>query len=160
MDLIADFCYGIPIEDRLEKSNIAHVLCSASYLEMSGPENLQEVCRSQLEKLTATNVTACLQILDNCTDVCLAAEAEGVSRRCIEVAAHHFKSSYENACIDDFCDSLKGLPTSWFVQLIETMQAKEYRISLITSLSACYIDGIVETYNRGGKSSFLQQFFN
>ena len=32
VDLIVDFCYGIPVQDNLDESNIAHMLCLLCFI--------------------------------------------------------------------------------------------------------------------------------
>ena len=51
MIAIADFCYGVTIDDKLTTKNIGHVTCAAIYLQMSGSGNLSEICQSKLKKL-------------------------------------------------------------------------------------------------------------
>ena len=65
MELIADFCYGLPMRDKLTTANIGHVMCASSYLQMSGTDNLSELSEAKLRELT-TNVRNCFKVLVSC----------------------------------------------------------------------------------------------
>ena len=95
INVIVDFCYGISVQDRLDESNIAHVLCCSSYLQMCGEKNLEMICRYTLKMLTEQQLTSCLAILNNCTDIGVAAE-EGVIEECLQAAVLQFKSQQDN----------------------------------------------------------------
>ena len=155
INLIVDFCYGIPPQDRLDESNIAHVLCAASYLQMSGHNNLTEICEDKLRELTEQNLTSCLTILYNCTDIGVVAEREGVTEKCVEAAVRHFKSyeEDENGPSDDLCKSLnfENLPIRWMEQILEIMQQSECDMSMITFVSTACITSIINCYDKGSQ---------
>ncbi|XP_062501738.1 uncharacterized protein LOC134178847 [Corticium candelabrum] len=155
INLIVDFCYGMRGQDRLDESNIAHVLCSALYLQMSGQNNLTGICRDKLRKLTEQNLTSCLTILDNCTDIGVVAEREGVMEKCVEAAVRHFQSyeEDENGPFDDFCKSvgLENLPIRWMEQILEKMQQSECDLAMITSVSTVYVTSIISCYYEGSQ---------
>ena len=155
MKSIVDFCYGISIQDRLDESNIAHVLCAASYLQMSGHNNLEEICGDKLKKLTKHKLTRCLTILYNCTDIGVVAEREGVTEKCMEAAVHLFKSYDEDKSgpTDKLCKSLNlgNLPIPWMKQILEKMQQSGCDMSTITSVST----GFVQARRRSLTSSIF-----
>ena len=155
INLIVDFCYGIPVQDRLDESNIGHVLCAASYLQMSGHNNLTEICEDKLRELTEQNLTSCLTILYNCTDIGVVAEREGVTEKCVEAAVRHFKSyeEDENGPSDDLCKSLnfENLPIRWMEQILEIMQQSECNMSMITFVSTACVTSIINCYDKGNQ---------
>ena len=156
MKSIVDFCYGISIQDRLDESNIAHVLCAASYLQMSGHNNLEEICGDKLKKLTKHKLTRCLTILYNCTDIGVVAEREGVTEKCMEAAVRHFKSYDEDKSgpTDKLCKSLnlENLPIPWMKQILEKMQQSGCDMSMITSVSTVCAGSIISYYHNGGQT--------
>ena len=77
MELIADFCYGLPISLTLE--NISHVMCAANYLQI---RNLTAMCRPKLDQLIEESTSNCFKILSYCIDIELSAEVAGVTDSC------------------------------------------------------------------------------
>ena len=154
MTLIADFCYGIPIEDKLTTKNIGHVTCAAIYLQMSGSGNLSELCQSNLKKLTS-DVSSCLEVLENCADVAEVAQSEGVSTLCVKTAVEHWCKLNIKAWnwfrhkqrLSSWLSQLKNLPVNWTVAIIDLMQTREERCNhLTTYFVAGYIDFIMQCF--------------
>ncbi|XP_062501521.1 uncharacterized protein LOC134178650 [Corticium candelabrum] len=155
MTLIADFCYGIPTEDKLTTKNIGHVTCAAIYLQMSGSGNLSELCQSRLKKLSS-DAYNCLEILENCADVAEVAQSEGVSTFCVKTAVEHWCKlnikawnwfRHKQRLSSSWLSQLKNLPVNWTVAIIDLMQTREERCShLTTYFVAGYIDFIMQCF--------------
>ena len=151
ISVIVDFCYGISVQDRLDESNIAHVLCCALYLQMCGEKNLAMICRNTLKMLTERQLTNCLAILNDCTDIGVAAEKEGVIEECLQAAVLHFKSqegNYEFEALDDLSNSvnLKDFPIHWIEQILEKMRQEECHLSITAFVSTVHISSIISCY--------------
>ncbi|XP_062500873.1 uncharacterized protein LOC134178100 [Corticium candelabrum] len=155
MTLISDFCYGIPIEDKLTTKNIGHMTCAAIYLQMSGSGNLSEICQFKLKKLTS-DASSCLEVLENCADVAEVAQSEGVSRFCVKTAVDHWCKltvKARNWCrqkqrlSSSWLSQLKNLPVNWTIAIIDLMQTRKERCShLTTYFVAGYIDFIMQCF--------------
>lgn len=160
MELIADFCYGHPIDERLDTHNIASVLCASRYFQMSGSRNLTKACRDKLARLSSTNASNCLDILVNCVECGHEAEEEGIVCQCIEAAVNHWckvelreGNKCERSDNEMRWQTLLGsIPVNWFALIIETMQIEQCQVSLITYFVAGYMEGIVECFTNAGPS--------
>ena len=152
MALIADFCYNIPISERLTTSNIGHVLCASSYLQMTGPKNLLRLCRSKLEELTKGGLCDCLDVLVNCMDVSQAAEQEDVTKCCVEAAARHWKDAgWSSSWSASFCarrsvSQIGQLPVSWAVLILEKLQTSNCLAAMRTYVASSYLDSVMGRY--------------
>ena len=90
MELIADFCYGLPILLTLE--NISDVMCASIYLQV---ENLTTMCKSELNQLLEESRSNCFAMLSHCIDTKRSAELEaaGVTNMCTNAIVEHLKCS-------------------------------------------------------------------
>ena len=156
MIAIADFCYGVSIDDKLTTKNIGHVTCAAIYLQMSGSGNLSEICQSKLKKLTS-DVSNCLEILVNCAEIAEVAQAEGVSTFCVETAVEHwckvnletwntFTTNWQSGKASLWLSQLKKLPVNWTTAIIDLMLTRSCYSSLCTYFVAGYIDFIMQCF--------------
>lgn len=152
MEMVADFCYGLDITGRFSTSNVGHLLCAASYLQMSGQDNLTELCHCELKTLIGAGAFNCLEILIHCSDVAPEAEQEGIVKQCIEGLVEHWdfpKHGHSEDVADTIEKWLKDiniLPFHWVVLLLEHLQSRCDVMPLVIKLSAGYIDYILECH--------------
>ncbi|XP_062500855.1 uncharacterized protein LOC134178085 [Corticium candelabrum] len=160
MKIIADFCYGVSIEDKLTIDNIGHVMVAAGYLQMTGSGNLMELCKSKLRELT-TDATKCLQVLVNCADNRKLAAAAGVTKFCADAAVDDWYkkrgalSMQIETKASEWLLQLKKLSLSLVVYIIDSLQTKQCSRSLITYFAVGCIDFIME-YFQALRNSELQ----
>ncbi|XP_062501543.1 uncharacterized protein LOC134178675 [Corticium candelabrum] len=163
MNLIADFCYGLPIEDKLTTKNIGHVTCAAFYLQMSGSDNLSEICQSKLKKLTS-DVSNCLDILVNCVEIAEVAQSEGVSTFCVKAAVEHWCIGIQAKKWNELTNrqsetaslrlsQLKKLPVNWTAAVIDLMQTSNCCSAWSTYFVAGYIDFIMQCFTNVRKTA-------
>ncbi|XP_062501718.1 uncharacterized protein LOC134178830 [Corticium candelabrum] len=154
MSLVADFCYGIPIGDKITTGNIGHVTCASSYLQMSEPGSLGSVCKDKLEMLTR-DANNSIEILVSCWDVVVAAEAENVTSLCIQGAVQYWnrefakmgKSWFPLERAQKWFAGLKKLPVKWVIKIMDSMQAKGCSPLLRTYFAARFLDCIMQHYS-------------
>ena len=162
MNLIADFCYGVPIGDKLTTKNIGHVTCAAFYLQMSGSDNLSEICQSKLKKLTS-DVSNCLEILVNCTEIAEVAQSEGVSTFCVKAVVEHWCIEIQAKKWNELrnmqsslrLSQLKKLPVNWTAAIIDLMQTNNCCSAWSTYFVAGYIDFIMQRFSNVRKTVSL-----
>ena len=155
MSLVADFCYGIPIGDKITTGNVGHVTCASSYLQMSEPGSLGNVCKDKLEMLTR-DANNCIEILVSCWDVVVAAEAENVTSLYIQGAVQYWnrefakmgKSWFPLERAQKWFAGLKKLPVKWVIKIMDSMQAKGCNPLLRTYFAARFLDCIMQHYSR------------
>ena len=58
MELVADFCYDLPVKDRLTVKNIGHVMCALHYLQM---KSFTSECLSKLNQIAGESLVNCCQ---------------------------------------------------------------------------------------------------
>ena len=154
MELIADFCYGLPVRDRLTTANVGHVMCASSYLQMLGTDNLYGICKAKLKQLTGI-VMNCLEILVSCVDVGEVAEVEGVAGLCVAAAVSHWyqgtarfgSSWFPKKGASKWRMELEKLPAKWIALIIDAMQSVNCSLSLTTFFTAGCLDVIMSCYS-------------
>ena len=119
MNLVADFCYDIDIVPRIGCENVGALVCAASYLQMTGTNNLLEVARKTLESLARKSALDCLQILKRCCAMPIRAEFEGVVELCASRLADHY---FWEILLDEEVSILKELPLKWMPGLLANMR--------------------------------------
>lgn len=151
MELVADFCYGIPITDRLTADNVGCVMCAAVYLQMTGPRNLVEVCRSAIKDIAEAGASGSVQILFSCVKA--GHTTEWISRYCTERSVHHWTSS---TCTDlsasaeqhvvlseQWLVDRKELSSQWILMFFNELLELKSLPSLILRFVASYLDFVV-----------------
>lgn len=81
MDLVADYCYDIPIRLKLTVDNIGHMVCASHYLQI---QSLQKYCLEVLADFVKKSLSNCCRILSNCKDVEPTAKETGVIDCCVK----------------------------------------------------------------------------
>jgi hypothetical protein len=81
MDLVADYCYEIPIRLKLTVDNIGHMVCASHYLQI---QSLQKYCLEVLADFVKKSLSNCCRIISNCKDVEPTAKETGVIDCCVK----------------------------------------------------------------------------
>ena len=87
MDLLADFCYQIPIDDKLTVDNIGHVMCGAHYLRMNA---FATMFLPTVRMMADSNMSNCWEILAQCADVMHIANETKVADTCVSSLINHW----------------------------------------------------------------------
>ena len=87
MDLLADFCYQIAIDDKLTVDNIGHVMCGAHYLRMNA---FATVFLPAVRMMADSNMSNCWKILAQCADVMHIANETKVADTCVSSLISHW----------------------------------------------------------------------
>ncbi|XP_065835738.1 uncharacterized protein [Oscarella lobularis] len=125
MRLAADFCYNIDIRPNITSENVGPLMCAASYLLMTGPDNLLDVASSTLERLTRENSLNCLRILKGCCNTATSAESEEIINQCAKALIdYHWKKARLLASEDERA-LLQELPLKWILILLDYMKETE-----------------------------------
>jgi hypothetical protein len=128
MELVADFCYEIPIRHKLTVENIGHMVCASHYLQI---DSLQAECLQVLATLASESVSNCCRILSNCKDVEPTAKEIGVIDCCVQTLLHcwigpmpfiqenGFDHENTSAIVQSWANELRHVPFPIIVTIIE-----------------------------------------
>ena len=120
MDLLADFCYQISIDDKLTVDNIGLVICAAHYLQMN------EFVSKFLPKLRAIankSMSNCWRILAQCADVMHIAEEAQVAVTCISSLVNHWNridshGTTKKETVEKWVIEMSTLPLEWITSIL------------------------------------------
>jgi hypothetical protein len=159
MELVADFCYGLPVRDKLTTTNVGHVMCASGYLQMSETGNLNELSKATLRELTTNNVPNCFEVLVSCMEISKVAEIEGVTAICVEAAVN---SWYRNTVANGISwlplkeastwrTELKKLPAKWIALIMNSLLTKKCSLALMTFFAAGCLDFIMSFFDEASE---------
>ena len=136
MDLLADYCYHIPIGNKLTVSNISHVICAAHYLQMN---TFVATFFPTLQAWANSDVVNCCYILAQSADVMHIADETGITSTCVSTLVRYWtgirSTSYCSQChsVDTICSQIapeivsqwvvqmSSLPINWIHRILETV---------------------------------------
>ncbi|XP_065835220.1 uncharacterized protein [Oscarella lobularis] len=125
MTLAADFCYNIDIRPKITSENVGPLMCAASYLLMTGPDNLLDIASSTLKHLTQENSLNCLRILKGCCNTATSAESEEIIDQCAKALIDYHWKKARLLTSEDERALLQELPLKWILILLDYMKEME-----------------------------------
>ncbi|XP_062500823.1 uncharacterized protein LOC134178056 [Corticium candelabrum] len=115
MDLLADYCYHIPILNKLTVNNICHVICAAHYLQMN---TFFATFWPTLEEWAKESVSNCCNILAQSADVMHIADETRItftaSGRCKPLC---YQITPE--IVSQWVVEMSSLPINWIHRILE-----------------------------------------
>ena len=160
MDLVADFCYDIDIAPRVGCENVGALVCAASYLQMTGTNNLLEVAHETLERLSKESALNCLEILKGCCTMAIRAESEleGLVELCTSSLADYWnrRSRSSLSISDKEASVLQELPLKWMPGLLAMINQATYSTSTNSSKIVMAVIMTVVTWSPADEEHLLE----
>ena len=158
MRLVANFSYNISIEQKMTCENVGPLICAASYLQMTGENNLLDVASKTFDSLRKKGALNCLQILKGCCRTAVNAESEGIVEQCATSLSYNwtrpqFTISNEEVAI------LQELPLRWMPTLLAKMKQNKSNPEVDAKVIAAAIrwaqadQRLLEPYNAKGSEN-------
>jgi hypothetical protein len=128
MELVADFCYEIPIRHKLTVENIGHMVCASHYLQI---DSLQAECLQILASFASESLSNCCRIISNCKDVEPTAKEIGVIDCCVQtllqcwigplplLQENGFVHENTSVIVQSWANELRHVPFPIIVTIIE-----------------------------------------
>ena len=127
MTLVVDFSYNVDMGPKITCENVGPLICAASYLHMTGENNLLDVASKALDTLISQSALNCLQILKGCCRTAANAESEGIIKQCATMLSYHWTRPQvtSNTISDEEVALLQELPLMWIPTLLAKMKENQ-----------------------------------
>ena len=136
MTLVVDFSYNVDMEPKITCENVGPLICAASYLQMTGENNLLDVAKKTFDRLQSKSALNCLQILKGCCRTAVNAESEGIVKQCATMLSYHWTSpQFTSRNISDKEEAvLQELPLMWMPTLLAKMKENQCNAEVVANV--------------------------
>ena len=136
MTLVVDFSYNVDMEPKITCENVGPLICAASYLQMTGENNLLDVAKKTFDRLQSKSALNCLQILKGCCRTAVNAESEGIVKQCATMLSYHWtRPKFTSRNISDKEEAvLQELPLMWMPTLLARMKENQCNAEVVAKV--------------------------